>query len=378
VARRRNQPLLDQAQTNAFLRYQPELDALTAAIRAAQANRRTTVRTARSAAEGVYDSVEDALPDAKRIYRQAGRQQMRTADTLIGTDLQGLDGAANSIVAGAALEQAAAGNRIEQARADTLSGLREMQVQAKAGEQFAVNNAQRQFTSDLKEILAARRSLGSQQGAFLASEIARLVGEKKARQLQLQLNQQDNATSRANTRANNRTSRQNNREDNATSERNNRRSNSGSGSGGSDINATADDYQTADEQITRALRLARTLDPDRNARRDAAGLLINGVDPKEGELVYDPVTNRPVLNPDGTQKRTGGRPGIDPIDAIWVQAALDQYYLGGLSRRTRQRLRQQGFKIGRLPVRPRRRPRPNLPGPGDPAPASPGSDAAQP
>lgn len=330
------------ATTNALLRFGPEQDVLRAAIRQAYQNRHTSVKSARGQARGVIQAVADTMPAAKAIYGQQGEAQQRALD-VFGADVAGLSGVADSIKAGAALERQNATDSLSQARSATLTGLTRQRTAALEGRQFAVAKARDQFVSDISDVLRQKQSLAQRKGAFVTSEIARLAEDAADRRIDLR---KISETGRHN-RASERTAAKN--ADTAAT----RAANAGKDGKDKRFDASHDDYDQAASQISKALAAAKLLDPDSSPseRIHIAQLLASG---SKSQPIYetDATGKRVPKLKNGVPLKT---PEVPQIDQLWITAALDQYYLGGVSRTTARKLRKAGYRVRRLPVSPHMR-----------------------
>lgn len=335
MARRR---LLSQAAAQSLVRFGPEESALTELIRQAQANYRMQVRQAAGMSRGIRAAVRQARPRTARIYDRAGLEQARAADTLVGADLAALGPVADSIKAGAALEQTAGLRNLQEARAAALADLGSRAVAAREGAAYAKRSARDELVSELSKVMGRKQALARERGAFEAATVGDLL---------------ESAADR-------RATRRNNRERLSQSERNSLRSSGIDPDTGRPIPggrldpkgpaasrkwATDDEHQQARTMIGTGFSEAKTLKRSGASRREAAELLAAGADEQP---VYDRKTGRKVFNPDGTAKKVPGLPKIE--DPLMLRAALDMAYDGHLSRETQRMLHDSNYRIGRLPV----------------------------
>lgn len=346
----RQRQLVDQVQQQALLRFGPDTSALRAAATAAAQQRTQAVATAHSGATGVVSAIDQALPAATQIYRDANRSTNRT-NAQVATDLAPLSNVADSIKAASDLEAQNALQHITQAKAATLTGFQQQKTAARGGEQYAVNRAQTDFVDAMTKVLQAQQDLAGQKGAFTSSTLQTLLEAELNRQAGLK---------KSHISAN-------------QSERNSIRTsgidpNTGLPIKGGKLDpkakkdpnaATHTDYKDATSQITQALTSLGTLDPSRNRdnRLDLGQLLRAG---HESQQIYDTVPAPTSTDPNGTKtvpKLNNGvpvkTPSIPKFDDAFAQAALDMYYDGHVSADTVDKLRKLGLRhlVKRLPVK---------------------------
>lgn len=159
MAKKRDRQFASQAALQALVRYGPELSGLKELRRQAEDNLNASLAQAHGGAQGIISTVDQVAPQVAGIYDNAGLAQAALNHTLIGNDLAGLGGVANSIKAGASLEAAGMASRLNEAKARSLLDLGQRRVQARQGEQFAVKNAQQQFVQDMTKILQRGQDL---------------------------------------------------------------------------------------------------------------------------------------------------------------------------------------------------------------------------
>jgi hypothetical protein len=290
-------------------------------------------------------------------------EQARSASTLIGRDLAGLGGVANSIKAGAALEQAGAGNRLREAQAAALTDMSVRRVQAREGEQFATQNARRALVGELQKIFERSQSLGRERGAFTAAT---------ARQLREAATER--ATRVAIERMGNESAAERQALDLAQSERNSQRSAGLDPDTGRPIPGGRLDPRgrrgrrrvqwappatqgRVQDQLGVARRYVQDLRRDGASRADIARQLVQGV---PATLVD---TGRKDANGQPVKVRV---PAIPKVPELVASVALDQELNGHLSRENQQRLHRRGIRIRDLGVTSRgeyeqRRRRPSRP-----------------
>ncbi len=338
MAKNQKSRFADQAALEGLVKFGPELAVLKEAQRTAKATYDQRVQTADSGALGVQQAVAAALPAVAHIYDQAGLDQARTSQTLIGHDLAGLGGVADSIKGGAALEAAGMANRLGEARAAAVRDFADRGVQAQAGAVQAKRSAQDELVTSLAKILQTSRDLGGQQGAFEAATIGDLEHDAAQDALKTSLNEADNSQS----------------------ERNSLRSagidpNTGAAIPGGKLDPkvkrggtsatgvkllSGEKHVAARDTVARAVAALRTLDPDKSDRGEAAPLLVTGH------------KSTPLYNPDGSKRISkSGSPVTTPdIPAAGALAtiAADVYYDGHLSRANQKVLADLGYSLRQL------------------------------
>lgn len=158
------------AALQALVRYGPETSGLTELARQAQQDRDTTIRQAHGSAASMMGSIDTARPEVAQIYDQAGLDQARTA-SLLSSQTAGLSGVADPIRAATANEEAQGSRHLTEMRASNLADLSNRRVQARSGEQFAVQGAQQRYVQDIAKVLQRRQDLAGEKGAFEASTV---------------------------------------------------------------------------------------------------------------------------------------------------------------------------------------------------------------
>lgn len=345
MAKRRSR-WANQAAMEALVRYGPEESGLNEMQRQATTDLQTSIAQARGTAQGVVSMANAARPGVAKIYDQAGLNQARTAHTLEGDTAQ-LGGVANSIKAGAALEQTVGLRHLRESKASALTDLSQRAVAAKEGQTWATRKAQDDFASTIAQVLGRKIDLAREKGAFTASTLDSLLQSDMDRKQQLAI---------ANARL-------------TQSERNSLRSagidpdtgrpipngrldpHRKTGSGGSGrFNATRAQIASAQDAYSQTRGLAVQLKQAGLSRADASVALLHG---RDAAPVYQTVTTKDprtgkvttkqvrVLNKDGTPKT---RSAVEPAkSALLLTAALDMAYMGHLSRDTARKLRDRGL-----------------------------------
>lgn len=352
MARHRQSPFLSQAHDLTLVRYGPELSALTALLRQAQQDRRTTIGSARSSAALIQAAVDQARPDVRANYRQAS-QSAAAQQAIAAPDLAG---ASAPIAGAAAIERSGLATQLASSRAQDLSSLDQRRVAAQEGAAYATQAANRSFTQTRGQIGQRAQDLAQEEGAYASSTLQQLMSQ--------------DAQTKAQIRQTNARLRQQERDaligqgfDPSTG----KPMAGGKLDPNSPVNrqkaaakkwASGPAQAKAGDTIQQAFKEAKTLQQSGvTSRGEAEQMLLNGVGDIPAKPVYRTVTRNGkqvqvrVLNKDGTQKMTPAVPGIKAIDQnLYVQAGLDLAYQGHLSRRTQNLLHARGIKINPLGV----------------------------
>lgn len=342
-----------QAAQDALVRFGPEIAGLLELEHQARSNLKSSVRSARGNARGIIGAVDRARPEIKDVYSDATAQQ-GVINAQVASHVGELGPVADSIKAAAAVEAGAASSRIGESRATALADLAQRRVSAQEGRQFAVQQARSTFADEIGQVLRRRQSLGAEIGAFKVSQAA---------------GYRDDAAARALTRRGQNITAANNRRSQAQSERNSQRAagfdpDTGKPIPGGKADPKASKNVTQDQinreagisdKISEAVRWATKLASQGLDRPTVEKALSEGrdaSDPKEVPL-HDPVTGKPLYNPDGTPKTktVPGHAGLPKVDSnLLLQAALEIAYDGHVSKRTKARLRQRGVRPGVLNI----------------------------
>lgn len=351
MARRRNR-FISQAAEEALVRFGPELSALKELRRSAEMNLTQGVAAAHAGAAGVLSAINQARPDIRQAYGQAGAAAAQQA-ALSDADLAKLGPVAASVRAAILGERSGFQTRLAGEQAADLSSLSNRAVAAREGESFGTQQAQKSFINTLTQVLGRKQDLARERGAFTASTAQQLRQDAADRRLRVQLQEMSAGQS----------------------ERNSLRSagldpNTGKPIQGGPLDPNAARYKSkakggrdggqasdaahaaAQDQVQTATSWAQRLKAQGLSRHDVAVALSQGR--KESEVpVYrtDAAGHQQrVLNPDGTQQ-TRKRAGVPQIGSqLLLSAALDQAFDGHLSRQNARRLHQRGLQVRRLPV----------------------------
>lgn len=337
------------AALQALVRYGPETSGLKELARQAQENRDVTIRQAHGSAAAALGAIDTARPEVAGIYDDAGLRQAATA-SLLGSQTAGLSGVADPIKAAIAAETAQGSRHLTEMRASNLADLSNRRVQARSGEQFAVQGAQQKFVQDMAKVLARQQDLAGERGAFEASTVNSLEQAALERGLR-------NRTSLRSTRS----AAANSRRSASQSERNSLRSSGIDPDTGKPIpggkldpKVKARDRADAAKDLpggvkpnTRAMH-GRVTDQvksmeswirehkgDYRSRHEIARDLLNGV---PASTITDPKTGAKIKDP-GVPKAPS---------QLALQAALDVVYNGGLSGGTSREFHRRGYSVATL------------------------------
>ncbi|HEY4096154.1 MAG TPA: hypothetical protein VGM33_11605 [Baekduia sp.] len=198
ASKSKSKRFVSDAALQALVKFGPQLDVLKQAQRQATSQYSSQVAQADAGRIGVQQSVDAAVPQVARIYDDAGLDAARTSNTLIGHDLAGLSGVADSIKAGAAAEAAAMGGRLGVAKASALTDLADRRVAAASGAVTAKRQAQSSLVDNLAKILQSQQDLTGQKGTFEASALNDLIADDADRTQKTALNSADNSQSERN------------------------------------------------------------------------------------------------------------------------------------------------------------------------------------
>jgi hypothetical protein len=163
----------NQAKDLAFVRYGPELSALTALLKEAQQTRTDTIRSGRSAAASIQSGVDMARPDVRNVYTAAQRTA-NAANRIAAPSLAALP-AGNPFSAAAAIEQSGLKGRLAESKASTLAELSDRRVDAAAGAAGQARQANTQYTRTSGQLGQRRLDIGREAGSFITSTIRDLT-----------------------------------------------------------------------------------------------------------------------------------------------------------------------------------------------------------
>ena len=332
----RQKQFVSQAALQALVRYGPELSGLKELKRQAESNLGAQLAQAHGSARGIIQTVDQVTPQVAGIYDNAGLTQAHLNQTLLGHDLQGLGHVADSIKAGAALEATGMASRLNEAKTQSLTDLGNRRVQARQGEQFAVQSAQQQFVNGMTKVLQRGQDLARERGAFKSATVDQLRQSAEDRATKLTIEKLGNSQS----------------------ERNSLRSagidpNTGQPIANGPLDPkknkpkgpklqTPEKHLAVQTDISRGVQALSTLDPSKKRRHDAAPLLIEG---HKAQELYDPKTGKKQINPNGQPVSTPDVPGIGGLSA---SVAADLYYNGYVSRYNQQRLNRARLSVRQL------------------------------
>lgn len=178
MAKRKTSPYAQQAADLTLTRYGPEISALTALLRQAQTDRDTRISAAKSGAQLIQSSIDQARPGINSIYDTAG-SQASAAQAVAAPQLAALP-AGSPFAAAAALEQSGLTSRLAGARANALTDLSQQRIGAAQGAVGEQQAALRTFGQARGQIGQRAQDLAHEEGAFTASTIQQLLGADSA------------------------------------------------------------------------------------------------------------------------------------------------------------------------------------------------------
>jgi hypothetical protein len=341
----------NQARDLAFVRYSPELSALTALLKQAQQTRSETIQSGRSAATAIQATVDRARPEVRNVYTAAQRTA-NAANKIAAPSLAALP-AGNPFSAAAAIEQSGLQGRLGESQAATLSELSERRVDAAAGAAGQARQANTAFGKTAQQLGTRRQDIGREAGSFITSTIRDLMDANASAKADAQriaaglVNSRGNAWISAGV-------------DPAT----------GKPIPGGRLDPAAPQNQPAGKKwatsaqqtaaaaaIQSGFHAAAPLSTRGVSREDAAAALRTGAKPRP---VYETVQTKDrtgrvtgtkqqkVLNPDGTPKMTSSVPKVK--EELYIQAAIEMAYDGHLSKRTQRLLHKNRIQIAPLGV----------------------------
>jgi hypothetical protein len=343
MARRGNR-FYRQAELEALVRYGPELSALMELQRSATKTFRGAKRSAKANSRAIVNAVNKAAPRVDEIYDDAG-ESLAAYQTAAG----------GAVAPGspAALEQAAAAERIAEARALVESDLESRKVGAREGRQFAVQQARSEFADAIGAVLRRRTELGREIGAYTALTGRELRQDALERRQDLkiaglQLNQQErNSLRSAGLDPDTGSPIPGGRLD---QDANGRPGDQSRGANGKKPKLTQLQRNRASEQYDSAFSRASTLRSSDIPFEAALRALTEGVPGKDPVQKYDPQTGKKLIGKNGEPVMTPGRPEVKPVNAppLLVRAALEVAYFGYVRRDTAKKLRRQGINPKRV------------------------------
>jgi len=349
---RRNRRYRRQAEEAAALRSAPQRSALAQTILELRSQRDTEVAGAGEARQAIQGSIRQVRPEVSRVYDESSRG-LGAVNQILRGDLERYGGGAASgaIAAAHIAQQSASQARNLEARASALQELTDRHQSAAENQVFQSRSANARFQSELGKIGQQLTALAAEEGQAASSIYGDILEAAAGRSVTRR-----GQTLTARERAADRRSRERQAELGRQSrERTARRGGrGGGGSGGGPSWKPPAEQSKAQSQIDQAIEQARLLTggkKDRGQRQTVADTLLEGV---------------PSYTNDKGQKL----PAIPRFDPLFVSAALDVYFDGGLSRKTVNRLHTRRYQVRPLGYRtaPRQRARTGggilTPGPG--------------
>lgn len=335
--RRRSNRWASQAAQLRLVRYGPEESGLNELVRQAEGDYRTGLAQARGNAQGTISTIDQAIPNVRDIYENAGLTQARAASTFAGD--AGKVAPGSPLAAAASLEQQVGIRHLNEAQASALTGLQDQRAAAKSGQTFASNKARSDFLETVGKVMQRRQDLAGEEGAFTASTAQQLMQADLDRQQQAdiagaKLSQQErNSLRSAGIDPDTGSPIPNGKLDPKAKK-------NGRGSGG----ATNEQIGAAQDAVQETLGWARRLRQQGLGRGDVAAALSAGREAADVPL-HDPSTGKALFNPDGTPKtkRRGGIPAAK--SQLLLSAALDVVYRGYVSPEVLRKLHSRGLKL---------------------------------
>ena len=326
MARRRGR-WARQAALESLLRFGPEISGLTELQRAAESQFSDSVQGARASARGTVAAVRAARPEVRQVYSRAG-ERVGNINAVLGDSMAS---APASLQAAMAQEQAGFGRRLEESRADALTGLTERAVGAREGKGAAIRAARDEFAGTLQQVLRRRMDLAREQGTFAALRTGELrqAAQERADQFAIE-NMRLSGQERRSLRSSG--------VDPDTGRpipggRLDPDANRKPGDQGRDKNGKKwlppASQQRVSDRISAAIGAARTLKQEGRSRREAGQTLLTG---------------RPSIDLGEGLKTVS----IKSTDQLLARAALDMTYQGYMSPATERLLRKRGVRVRNL------------------------------
>jgi hypothetical protein len=342
----------------ALIRYGPEESGLRELERQAQQTYESSVGAARGTAESIIGAVGQARPEVTEVYDDAQSRQAGLNAALAG------DAAALGGVAGAAIdaEQRAASSRIGESRASALTDLSQRKVAAQEGRAFAVKQARSQLIDDLTKVLQRKQDLAGEKGAFMAATVGDLREAAADRAARLQIEELGNSQSERNSLRSAGIDPETGAaipggklDPDADGKRGEKGKGKGRGGGGDPL--TDGQRAAAADTVAQALNWGGKLKRAGLGFNEAVKALSEG---REAKPVFEEVDDgrggtkrQKVLNRDGTEKMTPALPKIE--SNLLLRAALEEAYLGHVTRQTQRRVRSRGLGVRELALTPYQR-----------------------
>lgn len=186
---RRN--LLAEAQVQAAAEVAPQVAALNEALAQARADRNSAIRAASTVYAGVSGTIHRAGPQVRQVYSGA-KKQAQGDDALAQGILSKLpsSGGVDTIRAAYAHEGAVGGTVIAKALASRLADLSDRRIAARAGQAFATNKAQADYSAAAATNASKRSALAQQQGLLTGSAFSKLTEAAAGRRNQRLMQQE--------------------------------------------------------------------------------------------------------------------------------------------------------------------------------------------
>lgn len=187
---------LTQAQADAELKFAPAHSALAEALQTARDQYGASVNAGRTTAGLTRRAIGEAEPRVQQIYSGADRATQANTD-LASRAMAALTGQ-DAYKAAFAGEQANSLQRLGDARTRDLGALAQEGVAAQAGAQYTQLQARKTLEKAVGQLISKSQATAAEQGAFASSESAKLAHEAEVLNAKRGENEEDNATSTAN------------------------------------------------------------------------------------------------------------------------------------------------------------------------------------
>jgi hypothetical protein len=162
------------AKQRATVRFSPERATIKALIGDAKSRFSSDLTAADAGAKSAIHFADKARKPTAAIFNTA-RSQADAARSDVESAFGKLGAAADPFRAATSREQTGTRQRVALARAEALNDLTSRKLEAKAGGQYAGNQARQTFRKDVGDLGTRLRDLGDRQGAFVAQEAAALA-----------------------------------------------------------------------------------------------------------------------------------------------------------------------------------------------------------
>lgn len=326
------------ARQEARLRYNPERRGLIGALGEAKATRRSEKRAARSTGRGLRATIRASRKPTEENYDRLDSALAKSDGTFDGgvmhADLQGLGGAAGSIVAAALAESASARQRASEARSNRMQDLDDQIIRAREGQVGAVRQANQAYRQNTAKILQQLAALDADEGLYSATALGRMRNERSGRRTNVRTQREARDArfmEKYGVTYEQFKSMTPKERRNAERAHNPDKSKDGKGKKPREWAPPATQGKAADT-ISLALAQAKRLKREKLDRAGAAQVLTEGREKIKGEK-------------DGTEFEI---PEVPKFAGLWASIALDLAYDGHISARNARLLRKRGIRVRKL------------------------------